>query len=473
MHSPITSPPGPGRRRFLTSSLAALGEFACGTLPAADQPNFVLIYCDDLGYGDLGCFGSTKHRTPNVDRMASEGMRFTSFYVTSGVCTPSRSSLMTGCYPRRVNMHVDASGRGVLFPVAKKGLHPDEITVAEVLRDQGYTTGCIGKWHLGDQPRFLPTRQGFGSYFGIPYSNDMHEHKNGQPDWPPLPLMRNETVVEAPADQITLTRRYTEEAVRFIEGNQSHPFFLYLPHAMPHNPVNASNRFRGKSANAGYGDAVEEIDWSTGVILNTLDRLGLSGNTLVLFTSDNGASGIWGGSNLPLSGWKGSTMEGGMSVPCVMRMPGRIPAGTVCNELTSTLDVMPTFAHLAGGEVPSGRIVDGRNFWPLASGKAGAKPAHEVFFYYHRDTLQAVRSGKWKLHLPGGKRELRLFDVEADIAESKNVAARNPGIVKRLSALAEQARADLGDGGHAGAHQRPAGMVVTPRPLLLSRGGAS
>ncbi|MHC4740368.1 MAG: sulfatase-like hydrolase/transferase [Planctomycetota bacterium] len=439
------------------------------------SPNFIVIFCDDLGYGDIGCFGSKKHRTPNIDRMAAEGMRFTSFYVTSGVCTPSRSSLMTGCYPRRVNMHQSARGEWVLFPVAKKGLNPDEITIADVLKDKGYATACVGKWHLGDQPQFLPTKQGFDYYFGIPYSNDMGSRQREQN--PPLPLMRNEKVIEAPADQNTLTKRYTEEVVKFIEKNKARPFFVYLPHTMPHNPVHSSDAFRGKSANGGFGDCVEEIDWSTGQILSTLKELGIDENTLVVFTSDNGASNRWGGNNLPLSGFKGSTMEGGMREPCVMRWPGKIPAGASCDELTCTMDLLPTFAKLAGTEAPSDRIIDGKDIGALVMGEEGAKTPHEAFYYYFKDQLQAVRSGKWKLHLsrktrPRNNRPpqtipAKLYDLKADIAEKNNVADKHPNIVNRLEALAQKAREDLGDGEREGANQRPAGLAATARPLVL------
>jgi len=269
------------------------------------QPNFIIIYCDDLGYGDIGPYGNTIHRTPNLDQMAEEGVVFTDFYVTSGVCSPSRSSLMTGSYAQRVGMHVNARpwgsvGRQVLFPKAKKGLNPKEITIAEMLKGKGYASACIGKWHLGDQPDFLPTRQGFDYYYGIPYSNDMNR------DFCPLPLMRNEEVIEAPVDQNTITKRYTEEVISFIEKNSDKPFFVYLPHAMTHNPLHAGDKFRGKSANGMYGDAVEEIDWSTGQILNYLREKDLHHNTMVVFSSDNGAARPFGGTNLPLSGWKSS-----------------------------------------------------------------------------------------------------------------------------------------------------------------------
>jgi len=451
--------------------------FAQSTGNPANKPNFIIIFCDDLGYGDLGCFGSNKHRTPNIDRMAAEGMRFTSFYVTSGVCTPSRSSLMTGCYPRRVNMHESGRNEWVLFPVAKKGLNPNEITIAEVLKAQGYATACVGKWHLGDQPEFLPTRQGFDYYYGIPYSNDMGARQRKQN--PPLPLLRNEKVIEAPADQNTLTKRYTQEVLKFITANKDKPFFVYLPHTMVHNPVHSSENFRGKSANGGYGDATEEIDWSTGQILETLKKLSIDDRTLVVFTSDNGAAKRWGGSNLPLSGFKGSTMEGGMREPAVCRWPGKIPAGKTCDELASTLDLMPTLARLAGTKAPTDRIIDGKNIWSLMTGKRGAKSPHEAFYYYFRDQLQAVRSGKWKLQLPykitkrkqekaASNAPLKLYDLEADIGETTNVAADHPDVVKRLLALAEKARDDLGDVGREGKNQRPAGWVVTPKPLLFS-----
>jgi len=474
------------RRNFLKAlGLGAASLAMPGCLNASQRtsrageerpPNFIIIFCDDLGYGDLGCFGSKKHRTPNIDQMAAEGMRFTSFYVTSGVCTPSRSSLMTGCYPRRVNMHQSARGEWVLFPVAAKGLNPKEITIAEVLKRAGYATACIGKWHLGDQPQFLPTKQGFDYYFGIPYSNDMGAKQRKQN--PPLPLMQNEKVIEAPADQTTLTKRYTEQAIKFIATSKDRPFFLYLPHTMPHNPVHSSERFRGKSANGGYGDCVEEIDWSTGQLLNTLKALGIDRHTLVIFTSDNGAANRWGGSNLPLSGFKGSTAEGGMREPCVVRWPGKIPAGTACDELSCTMDLLPTFAKLAGTKPPTDRIIDGRDIWPLMAGKKGAKSPHEAFYYYFRDQLQAVRCGKWKLHLPrkqsrrGSKPPpqlpARLYDLNVDIAEKSSLADTHPDVVQRLLALAEKARQDLGDGSKKGAHQRPAGLAVSPKPLLLS-----
>ncbi len=473
------------RRDFLkVAGLTAASLAMPGCAAALQQrsgrrrpPNFIIIYCDDLGYGDVGCFGSTKHRTPNLDRMAEEGMCFTSFYVTSGVCTPSRSSLMTGCYPRRVNMHANDTGLCVLFPVNKKGLNPAEITIADLLKKQGYATACIGKWHLGDQPQFLPTRQGFDYYFGIPYSNDMGKGRNN--NRPPLPLLRNEKVIEAPAEQDTLTKRYTEEAIKFITANKHKSFFIYLPHTMPHNPVHASEKFRGKSANGRYGDTVEEIDWSTGEILAVLNKLGIDNRTLVIFTSDNGASNRFGGGNGPLRGHKGSTWEGGMREPCIVRWPGKIPASKTCDEIATTMDLLPTFAKLAGTKPPADRIIDGGDIWPLMAGKKGAKSPHKVFYYYQIDQLQAVRSGKWKLHLPlktkrrnWGKpipnSPLQLYNLDSDIAEKNDVADKNPDVVKRLLVLAEKARDDLGDLNRKGKNQRPAGWVENPKPLLLA-----
>ena len=443
---------------------------------AGDKSNFIIIFCDDLGYGDVGCFGSEKNRTPNLDRMADEGTRFTSFYVTSGVCTPSRSSLMTGCYPRRVNMHASDRRECVLFPVAKKGLNPEEVTIADALKKQGYATACIGKWHLGDQPEFLPTRQGFDYYYGIPYSNDMGAKQRKKN--PPLPLLRNEKVIEAPADQNTLTKRYTEEAIKFITANKNRPFFIYLPHTMPHLPLHVSDAFRGRSSNGMYGDVIEEIDWSVGQILAALNQFRIDNRTLLVFTSDNGATGGKGRSNGPLRGHKGTTWEGGMREPCVMCWPGKIPAGKTCDELATTMDLLPTFARLAGAKPPRDRVIDGKDIWPLMSGEKGAKTPHEAFYYYQVDQLHAVRSGKWKLHLPlkmkrrnWGKgvpdAPVQLYDLQADIGETTNVADEHPEVVKRLLALAEKARQDLGDIDRKGKNQRPAGWVESPKPLLF------
>jgi arylsulfatase A len=450
------------------------------------KPNIIVMNMDNLGYGDLGCYGSTKHRTPHVDQLAREGIRLTSFYSSSGVCTPSRASLMTGCYPRRVNMHVGGKGQCVLFPSDPKGLSPDERTIASLLREQRYATACVGKWHLGDQPPFLPTRYGFDLFFGCPYSEDMVPSAT-HPEWPPLPLMRNEVVIEAPADRNTLTKRYTEESVHFIRQNKDRPFFLYLAHAMPGSTDHAfsSAPFRGRSSNGPYGDSVEELDWSTGEILRTLEECGIAEKTLIVWTSDNGAVG-WNprqGSNAPLRGWGYDTSEGGQRVPCIVRWPGRIPAGAVRDDVTTMMDILPTVARLAGSSPPVDRIIDGKDILPILTNDPNAVSPYDEsgFFYYYREQLQAVRSGPWKLYLPLDRKLCRLdgswegavrvaaelYDLRKDISETHEVAAEHDDIVRRLLGLADRARKDLGDADHEGADQRPAGWVDDPKPQLL------
>jgi arylsulfatase A len=463
----------------LLFSITCLLLGAAAPLGAADRPpNIILVLADNLGTGDLGCYGSKLHRTPNLDRMAAEGMRFTGFYVTSGVCTPSRASIMTGCYAQRVDLHVSDTGGAVLQPVAAKGLHPEEQTIAEVLRPRGYVTACFGKWHLGDQPPFLPTAQGFDEFLGIPYSEDMVQEK--RPDmWPPLPLMRGTEVIEAPVDCEKLTRLYTDAAVDFIAKNREKPFFLYMPQARPGSTkvVHVGSEFRGKSANGLYGDSVEELDWSLGRVLDAVKQNKLAEHTLVIWTSDNGAVRRTPsqGSNAPYQGMGYSTTEGGMRMPCLIRWPGRIPAGGVCEEVCTTLDFLPTLAALAG-TAPSGeRKIDGHDASALWLGKAGAKSRYDEsgFFFYHMAQLQAVRRGPWKLYLPlekglalGAKnappQPQRLFDVRNDFREEREVSAANPEVVKSLRALADAARADLGDLNRRGAGQRDAGRVEKP-----------
>ncbi len=451
---------------------------------AAQGPNYILIFCDDLGYGDLGCFGSTKNRTPHIDSLAQDGRKFTSFYSSSPVCTPSRASLMTGCYPRRVGMHEDFTGHWVLIPRSRRGLHPQELTVAEALKAQGYATACIGKWHLGDQPEHLPTRHGFDHYYGIPYSNDMARSERGDP---PLPIVRQKTVIEAPVDQSTLTRRYTEETIRFIETvttknkerGTKDPFFIYLPHTFPHTPLFASKNFYGKSANGRYGDSVEEIDWSTGQILDCLRRLDLEDNTLVIFTSDNGSNGRNGGSNVPLAGIKGSTMEGGMRVPMIARWPGKIPAGSECRELTTTMDILPTFCELSGAQGPT-RKIDGHDIRDLLFGNPDAKSPYEALYYYRRRQLQAVRMGPWKYHLkldathprwtssePLGKgRPAKLVNLKRDLRETKDLSDQYPKVLKRIQVLANQTIKQLGNDAQTGTEQRPALTLESSKPML-------
>lgn len=464
--------------------------FACtatATSAADSTPNFIVIFCDDLGYGDLGCFGSKKNRTPQIDQLAEQGRRFTSFYSSSPVCTPSRASLMTGCYARRVGMHEDFTGHWVLIPRSRRGLNPKELTLAEALKNKGYATACIGKWHLGDQPEHLPTSHGFDYYYGIPYSNDMAHKERGDP---PLPLLQQETVIEAPADQATLTQRYTQETIKFIESvttkNQeqgtTNPFFIYLPHTFPHLPLFASKDFHGKSANGRYGDSIEEIDWSTGKIMDCLKRLQLTDNTLVIFTSDNGSNGRNGGSNAPLSGRKGGTMEGGMRVPLIAHWPGRITPGTDCGALTTTMDLLPTLCALAEADGPTQKI-DGHNITPLLLGPESNKSPYEVFYYFRRRQLQALRMGPWKYHLKleatypkwmtaevkGPGRPARLHNLDNDIAEQNDLKEKQAGIVATMKWLASKAVRELGNEDTIGIEQRGARTLADSKPMTLQQ----
>ncbi len=431
--------------------------------PPEDRPNVILINCDDLGYGDLGCYGSTVNETPHLDRLAAEGVRFTDFYQAAPVCSPSRAAMMTGCYPSRVGLATNEHGGWVLFPGNAVGLNPEETTIADLLKQQGYSTAMVGKWHLGDQPEFLPRRHGFDSYYGLPYSNDMGimEWREG---YPPLPLLSDEEVIQEQPDQASLTERYVEQCVRFMRANRDRPFFLYFAHMYVHLPLYAPKRFLAQSENGAYGAAVECIDWSTGVLLHELRRLGLGENTLVIFTSDNGSRARdGGGSNAPLRGTKGTTWEGGQRLPCIVRWPGVVPAGGTCGEITTAMDFLPTLARLAGAEPPTDCIIDGHDIRPLVMCEDGAESPYDAFFYYLRDELEAVRSGRWKLHLKTGK----LYDLEADVGEQNDVAADHADVVKALEARAEECRRDIGDGvtETRGRNCRPAGRVDDPRPL--------
>ena len=447
---------------------------------AAEKPNVIIVLIDDFGYGDLGCYGSTKHRTPHIDQMAREGIRLTDFYVGSSVSTPSRAALLTGCYPRRVSMHVNADpkplmsvGRQVLFPASHKGLNPSEVTIAELLKGQGYATACIGKWHLGDQLPFLPTRQGFDYYYGIPYSNDMDR------PYCPLPLMEQEEVIVAPVNQDSLTIRYTNKTVEFIKAHKDTPFFIYLCHNMTHDPLAASPAFKGKSKNGLYGDATEELDWSMGVLFETLKQCGLDENTLVIFTSDNGAQEQFGGTNRPLRGEKGTTYEGGFRVPCIMRWPARIPASQENDELVTSMDLLPTLASYCGYEIPKDRIIDGHDVTDILEGQSIASST-EVFYYYQKQQLQAVRWRNWKYHLPLQERikgphlpdtevgEARLYDLDSDLSETENVIDRHPEVVRQMNKLIEEVRSDMGDWGYEGRNQRPAGVIDEPFPRVMN-----
>ena len=432
-----------------------------------DRPNIILINCDDLGYGDLGCYGSDRNKTPTLDRMAEEGMRFTDFYMAAPVCSPSRGAMMTGCYPRRIGFG-SFEGAWVLFPGHAVGMSSHEVTVAELLKDQGYATKIVGKWHCGDQPEFLPTRHGFDSYYGLPYSNDMGR-QTGREDSPPLPLLRDEEVIQAQPDQANLTERYVEECVRFIRDNRDEPFFLYFAQMYVHLPLYAPERFMEQSENGRYGAAVECVDWSVRVLLHELQQQGLDENTLVIFTSDNGSRNRdEGGSNAPLRGTKGTTWEGGMRVPCIMRWPGQVPEGTTCEDIATAMDMLPTLAELGGTQAPDDRIIDGHDIRPLMTGEEEAESPYDAFYYYKKDDLAAVRVGRWKLHVSRNGEEVEeLYDLRSDIGETEDISPDHRDVVRRLRGAAEEARRDLGDEMHGrdGANCRPIGRVENAQPL--------
>jgi arylsulfatase A-like enzyme len=433
--------------------------------PDDAPPNVVVVFVDDMGWADMGTQGAEGFATPNLDRMAAEGVRFTDFYVAQPVCSASRAALLTGCYPNRIGI------AGALGPGSKHGIADGEVTLAEVCRSRGYATAIYGKWHLGWQEPFRPMRHGFDEWYGIPYSNDMWPyHPAGPKAFSALPTMEGDHVLAWNGDQSGLTEELTRRAVSFIERNAHQPFFLYVPHPMPHVPLSTSEPFTGSSEQGAYGDVIQEIDASVGRILAALERHDLGDDTLVVFTSDNGpwlSYGGHAGSTGPLREGKGTTFEGGVRVPFLARWPGRIPAGSVCSEPAMTFDLLPTVAGLIGAELPGHRI-DGLDIWPLLAGEPGARTPHEAFFfYYHANDLEAVRSGRWKLHFPHGYRSMKgrevgsggqpgkydygvrigleLFDLESDIGESRDVAAEHPDVVERLTRLADAMRADLGD----------------------------
>ncbi|MBI1766080.1 MAG: sulfatase [Acidobacteria bacterium] len=426
---------------------------------ASQRPqNFVIILCDDLGYGDVGSFGNPTIRTPQLDRMAAEGQRWTSFYVADSVCTPSRAGLLTGRLPIRTGMFSDT--RRVLFPDSAGGLPASEITIAELLKPRGYATAAIGKWHLGWQPEYLPTKQGFDSYFGIPYSNDMDATfkfstrdeyirfmKNPQREYWNVPLQRNATILERPADQTTITRRYTDEALKFINANKHKPFFLYLAHSMPHMPLFRSKDFEHKSARGLYGDVIEELDANVGRVLDTLRQLKLDRNTLVVFTSDNGPWALFdeqGGSAGLLRGAKGGTYEGGMREPTIFWQPGTIKPGVV-TDIGSTLDLLPTFCNLAGAQAPTERVLDGYDLSAPLLGK-GRSP-RQTMFYWRGSKLYAVRHGAFKAHFItqseyGGEAAVthdtpELYNLDQDPSEKWDIAAKHPEVIAEIRRLAE------------------------------------
>jgi len=452
--------------KMLYVLLAALLSAAGSARP----PNVVVIFIDDMGYGDIGPFGATKQRTPHLDRMAKEGMKLTSFYAAP-VCSVSRAQMMTGCYGARVSVP------GVYFPGQSVGLNPSEVTVAERLKEKGYTTQMVGKWHLGDQPEFLPTRQGFDHYLGIPYSNDMLK-KSADTKVPVVPLLRDEKIVELMDGdaQSRLVEIYTKEAVDFIGRNKEKPFYLYFAHNAVHTPIHPGAAFAGKSQNGRFGDWVEEVDWSVGQVLDALRSQGLDKDTLVVFTSDNGPwliKGTDGGSAGPLRGGKGSTWEGGMREPTIAWWPGHVPAGSVNDAVAGTIDLLPTFVSLADGAVPASPVIDGRDITPILLGQS-KESAREAHYYFSGYDLQAVRQGRWKLALvpqPDGMGKqaakvpagLRLYDLDAEIGEQTDVAAQYPEVVAKLKALADKMSSEIG--GKTPSARRPAGEVKGAKTL--------
>lgn len=459
---------------------------------AESPPNIVIMFIDDMGYADIGPFASDgypDYPTPHLDRMAREGRRFTDFQVAQAVCSASRAALMTGCYSNRVSI------RGALFPGHEHGINSAETTIAEICKQKDYATAAYGKWHLGHHPKFLPVNHGFDEYFGLPYSNDMwpwsydntrlpEDHPKAK-RYPPLPLIENTNVINAdvtPEDQALLTKQCTERAVDFIERNQDQPFFLYVPHTMVHVPIFASEQFKGKSGAGLYGDVMMELDWSVGQILDTLEKTGLAENTLFIFTADNGPwlnYGNHAGKTGGLREGKGTMFEGGSRNATVMWWPGTIPAGTTCDTVAMTIDILPTVAHLIGAALPELKI-DGKNIWPIIAGEPDAKSPHSAYFLYYGNQLQAVRTQRWKLHFPHAYRhylmdqvgqdghpgkttqkkiDLALFDMESDRHETTDVKEQHPDVVERMKALGDRIRADLGDQGKPGPGIRPAGKL--------------
>jgi arylsulfatase A-like enzyme len=491
------------RRKFLKTSGIGAAALTFGSQSyltsciSQKLPNIVLIFIDDQGYADVGCFGAKGFKTPNLDQMAREGMRFTDFHVSQAVCSASRASLLTGCYSERVGI------QGALNPWAKHGLNPEEETIADLLKKRGYATGIFGKWHLGDEKEFLPLNQGFDEYFGLPYSNDMWPvGYDGKPlneghksFYPRLPLIEgNETVgyVDDLDDQSQLTTMYTERAIKFIEKNKDHPFFLYLPHSMVHVPLGVSDKFKGKSEQGMFGDVMMEVDWSVGQVLETLKKNNLDKSTLVIYTSDNGPwlnFGNHAGSALPLREGKGNMWEGGDRVPCIMRWPGKIPAGKECKKIASTIDILPTLCNVTGADQPVKKI-DGVDIWPLMAGIEGAEPRKQFYYYYGRQ-LCGVREGDWKLMFPHTYRSyegvepgkdgfpgpysqgtcgLELYNLKEDISEKKVVTDEYPEIVERLKRIGDQAREDLGDSltGAKGKGVREPGRKQSRKELIVN-----
>jgi arylsulfatase A len=472
------------RRHFLhtltAGSIASISNLSQSSFSSDTNnrlPNIVIIFADDQGYADAGCFGAKDFETPNIDKLAKGGMQFTDFYVAQPVCGASRAALLTGCYPNRIGM------LGAPSHNSKHGINRNEMTLAELVKQKGYATAIYGKWHLGHHKQFLPTHHGFDEYFGLPYSNDMWPFHPERPHgYPPLPLIEGDEIIEYNPDQTNLTTWYTEKAVQFIDKNKDNPFFLYVPHSMPHVPLYVSDKFKGKSKQGMYGDVIMEIDWSVGQIVSTLEKHGIADNTLIIYCSDNGpwlSYGNHAGSALPLREGKGTTWDGGVREPTVMYWPNKIPKGKICNQPAMTIDIFPTIANIIGADLPN-HAIDGKNITPLLCGEPGAKSPQEAYYFYWGNDLHAVRSGDWKLHFPhsyrtlagkpGGKdgiptkytqhkTELALFNLKNDISESTDVSTQYPKVVEQLKSLADKARIELGDGKQKGKGIRPHGRI--------------
>lgn len=467
--------------QFASKALLA-GVMAIPSIPleakekVESKPNIVIVFTDDQGYGDVGCFGAKGFKTPNIDKLAKNGMKLTSFYVAAPVCTPSRASLMTGCYAERVDMsmviHPSKKPVNEQAPANRRGINPKEELLPELLKNEGYTTACVGKWHMGHHAPFLPHNNGFDEYFGLPYSNDMIPTR--MQSYPDMPLMKNDEIVELNPDQHYLTKRFAEYSVDFIKRNKEKPFFLYLAHSMPHIPIFASPKFEGKSDAGLYGDVMEEIDWSVGQVVKSLKKAGVYENTIVIFTSDNGpwlVFGNHGGSAGPLREGKGTTFEGGQRVPCVISWPGHIAAGSKTDQMVTALDILPTVMNIVGGELPKEKI-DGTDVTDLLLGKVNATGHAKPFYYIGGKRVRGVRLGDWKLMLPGrygtvveagkdgnvGKRgniklEMSLFNLKEDIGESTNLADKHPEMVEKLVKLAADFKTELKE------NKRPCGII--------------
>lgn len=458
--------------RFLLYLFAFITFLSCksktenASLKAERPPNIILIFTDDQGYQDIGVFGSPNILTPNVDQMAKDGIKLTNYYSAQPICSASRAGILTGCYPNRIGIH------NALGPGSPVGINASETTLAEMLKAHGYKTAIYGKWHLGDDQKFLPTRHGFDEWFGIPYSNDMWPHHPWQGtvfNFPPLPLYENEIVIDTLEDQSELTTQLTEKSIDFINRNKDNPFFLFVPHPQPHVPLFVSNKFKGKSERGLYGDVIMEIDWSVGQIVEALKKNGLEDNTMIIFTSDNGpwlAYGNHAGSALPLREGKGTAWEGAQREPFVMKYPSKLSANRTLDTPIMAIDLLPTIAEVTGASLPD-QTIDGVSAWNVLTGESTESPQEAYFFYYRVNELMGVRYGKWKLYfphryrtmngqepgkdgLPGEYRmidmkEIELYDVIQDVSETKNIAAEHPEVVEKIKGLADGIRARLGD----------------------------